>query len=272
MFILYMLLGAVGVVFIVTIGYLIGLRQFQRGMEQVIAHQHVRLNEFSRMRPSEPRTHSVLLDGISEAGKTTFITRLACPVANADLLNNIVATVRHYRTPIFPLCWEQSPEEHQPILHALRFIDVAGEKPSTFVNAINEQAADALDERVLVLIVWNLERNNLAKNVEAFNQHRLDATYGTDNARRLIKHVIVFFNKVDLFERQGGTPQQLEQEKMYIADLFARYLVGYSLSFYAGSAIDGRGVLDVYGEILRVLGLGKNFMPLSGNAPAEPAL
>jgi hypothetical protein len=183
-----------------------------------------------------------------------------------------VATVRHYRTPIFPLCWEQSAEDHQPILHALRFIDVAGEKPSTFVNAINDQAVDAVDERVLVLIVWNLERTNLAKNLEAFNRHRLDATYGTDNARRLIKHVIVFFNKVDLFERQGGTQHQLDEEKRLITDLFARYLVGYSLSFYSGSAIDGRGVLDVYGEILRVLGLGKNFQPLSGNAPAEPAI
>src|SRR5215468_3412447 len=182
MVILYMLLGASGVVLTVTVGYLIGLRQFQRGMEQVIAHQRVRIDEFTRMRPSEPRTHSVLLDGISEAGKTTFITRLACPVANTDHLNNIVATVRHYQTPIFPLCWEQSSEEHQPILHALRFIDVAGEKPSTFVNAINDQAVDAFDERVLVLVVWNLERTNLAKNLEAFNRHRLDATYGTDNA------------------------------------------------------------------------------------------
>lgn len=271
MVILYMLFGAVGVVVSVAIGYLLGLRRFQGDLEQVFVNQRVRLDELARMRPSEPRTHSVLLDGISEAGKTTFITRLACPVADANLLNNIVATVRHYPTPIFPLCWEQSPEEHQPVLHALRFIDVAGEKPSTFVNAINDQARETADERVLVLVVWNLEETNLAKNVEAFNRHRLDATYGTDNARRLIKHVIVFFNKVDLFEKQGGSPQRLEEEKKYITELFAKYLVGYSLSFYSGSAIDGRGVLDVYGEILRVLGLGKNFQPLSGNAPAEAA-
>ena len=120
--------------------------------------------------------------------------------------------------------------------------------------------------RLLVLIVWDLDRDALSKNKEAFNRFRLDATYGTDNARRLIKHIVVFFNKVDRFEQQGGTQQQLDEERKYISDLFARCFDGYSLSFHAGSAFDGRGVLDVYGEILRALGLGKHYQPLTGNA------
>ncbi len=273
MFVLYMLVGAIGFVVTASAGYAIGIRQFQRRLEHTLEAQNKKMAELAAASEVEPRNHSVLLDGISEAGKTTFITRLACPVADATVLDGIVATVRHYPTPEFPLCWERSPEQgHPPVLHALRFIDVAGEKPATFNNAVNELARSSADDRLLVLVVWNLDKDHLAKNRDAFNPWRLDATYCTDNARRLIKHVIVFFNKVDRFEQQGGTRQRLEEEKKYIADLFAKHLEGYSLSFYSGSAADGRGVLDVYGEILRVLGLGSHYQPLTGNALAGLAI
>lgn len=262
---IWVVVGVLGIPAFFSVGWWWGLRQFEHRMQvQVVQLNHALAStKAAQALMPHVRCHTVLLDGVSHGGKTTFMARLACPTADAQQLLNVATTRRQALTQEIPLCWERTDDGGTPpVLHALRFFDVSGEKPSTVINAIRELTQRANDEeRVVALWVWDL--SSLPANRSRMTREVVNALYDNEEARALIKKIVVFFNKVD-FLLATMDPQTVEKlvsrEEAYIRDVLDKALgSGYELQFQVGSAMDGRGMLEVFGSLLRSLELGKNY-------------
>ena len=253
------------------IGFLLGLSRFDGRLKNQVNRLNKQLAEEAAERARAPTIcrHTVLLDGVSHGGKTTFLARLACPTADEAQLANIALTRRQQLTKEIPLCWERTASDgHPPILHALQFFDVAGEQPATVINAMLDLAAKTSeDQRIVALWVWDLA--NLSGSHARMTREVINMAYGSDVARSLIRKIVIFFNKIDTLD-PAAAKETIEQEKKHIRDVVDRALgAGYEIHFHAGSATDGRGMFEAYGALLRALELGKNYHSVHVSEP-EP--
>ena len=218
------------------------------------------------------RRHTVFLDGMPRAGKTTFIERLTNPLADRAQLLNQTATQYPYQTDPIPLCWENV--EGVRVLHTLEFYDIGGEHPQHVIDNILNYRERSLKEqgRALALVLWDAAAGH-PNNVGYLNTGRMGAVYGPRVARDVISAIVVFFNKCDVVERQlgeGGETETLEQildlqRRILLADVFEKALHGYPDPVFAsGSAITGEGVHYCLGKIVEALGLNHNFQRPGG--------
>jgi hypothetical protein len=221
--------------------------------------------EGRRERP-ERRVHDVIMDGMTSAGKTTFIARLASPVTSREALEGLTSTLNEpYTTVSVPICWERTDREKHTLLHELRFTDVAGEDAAVFVQGIR-QLADSGVTSVVLVIMWDLSQPE--QNMDYLNRHRLRATYGLDESRALIKSVVVFLNKTDKIENREERERRIEAEKERIAQHFGELFDEpfNEIKFHYGSTIEGTGVHYCFGEIIKDLKLEHNFQKITGQA------
>ena len=194
--------------------------------------------------------HNVLLDGISTAGKSTLLSRIASPASAVGA--EIAATHRHYSVDSVPVCWVQSPGAVD--LHSLQLWDVAGERGSTVINAMRE--LDNAKETATLLIVWDISDDAIGINVRDMLGRGFETTYGSDLALEVVSSIVVFFNKVDTV-RPLDLPERVARERRDIQTEVDRVRgVGCPLSFVVGSAATGAGVHDCMGALLRQIGLG----------------
>ena len=94
----------------------------------------------------------------------------------------------------------------------------------------------------------------------------MESVFGNDLARKLIKSVVVFFNKTDCFERKI-LEKRIAEEKQYIRETLT-YVLDDGLEdiiFSQGSALHGTGLFDCYGKILQSFDLRENFIAIKGN-------
>lgn len=216
------------------------------------------------------RRHTVLLDGISGAGKTTLLERLTNPAATSAHLAKVAATATAQLTEPVPLCWEVV--DGRRVLHTLEFYDVGGENPGQVVDNITEflerQRDPEAEGQAIVLVIWNseaeLNTDPSLWNTEALNPSRLAATYATRSAKTAISSFVFFMNKVDRVRERLRAEQRehefdafLEHQRQRLeAEVWRKALSHYAAPELAvGSAVDGSGVHDCLGAILRKLGL-----------------
>lgn len=232
---------AVGAAWTGVLGYVIGLRRFGGKLK---AHDEA-LRAGAALRRT---THTALLDGASNSGKTTLRLRLSFPCTDRAKLAQIAATseAKIYRPQ--PLYFE-APDR----LYELQFADVGGERPQG-IDAVLRQ----VETRVVAVWLWDLSRTD-AENQEALNVARLKATYGSEVGRK-VKQVLVFLNKTDTLTLDEHKLAQIAQTEDVIRAM-ARSVFDqdFPVSFHRGSALDGTGVLDLYGAMLRAFGLGNYF-------------
>jgi hypothetical protein len=273
---LYVLLGVVLITTVLFAGYWFGLRQFEGRLKGELLQRDkvlARTAAAAQARPPEIRSHTVLLDGVSESGKTTFMARLACPTMTADDLKKVPKTMRQDLSHEVPLCWERVGEEGAPVLHAMRFFDVAGEGPETVANAI-DHLADELsspDDQRHVVAVWVWDMSNRPGNRDRMSVQVLRTLYRRDRARALVKRVVVFLNKLDLIDGvngRGDHAQQLAEEEKYIRGVLDQIGAGHEIQFHAGSALDGRGLQDAFGSIVKFFELEEHYPKLNERGPS----
>jgi signal recognition particle receptor subunit beta len=218
-------------------------------------------------------THTVLMDGISGSGKSSFIARLVSPVSTTLELQNMTATVSEYQSLDIPICWEAGEET---VLHSLRFFDVAGENSGTFIDALHtlskERSGSNAD--VVLVIIWDISsQDKWAESVNHFNKQRIKATYGSKMASSIISAIIVFFNKIDLVNEQTASQRiQSAQNALnkHFENTFER---GYGeIQYISGSVIEGTHMHDCLGAILQNFGLAPNFHKITGNASSPRKL
>lgn len=214
------------------------------------------------------RVHTVLMDGMPGCGKSTFIARLVSPVSTAQELLQIAATTNEYQTIDAPLCWEKGSQ--RTVLHTIRFFDVAGERGSTFIDALYKLAEAGIRQpEVVLVVIWDLSDQHYARNSHYLNETRLEMAYGSKMAKGIVRSIIVFLNKVDTLSAELGKAR-IEESKAHLAALFRdKFEVGYGdIHYFAGSAIEGLHMHDCYGAIIRRLHLEHNFEKATGNALA----
>lgn len=225
------------------------------------------------------RRHSVLLDGISGAGKSTLIERLTNPGATTAELASVPATPVARRIEPVPLCWELVGERR--VLHTLEFYDMGGESPGQVVNNIREFGRRRADEeaagQAVALVLWDavaeLNPDPTFSNSAQLNGPRLNAIYDHDDALRAISSFVFFLNKIDMLQarlEEDGRGHRyaafIEEQRHKLRDeVYRKSLSKYPEPELAvGSALDGRGVHDCLGAIMRQLGL-------AGRPPARRA-
>ncbi|HXH04345.1 MAG TPA: GTPase domain-containing protein [Candidatus Competibacteraceae bacterium] len=216
----------------------------------------------------ETRVHTMLMDGMPGSGKSTFIARLISPVSTRQDLLQIAATTNEYQTLDAPLCWEKG--SNRTTLHTIRFFDVAGERGSTFIDALYKLAdAGIRQPEVVLVVVWDLCDENYARNGHYLNDTRLEMAYGSKMAKSIVRSIIVFFNKVDLLAPEVAQAR-IEESKARLSALFRdKFEVGYGdIHYFAGSAISGLHMHDCFGAIIKRLELEHNFEKATGNALA----
>lgn len=211
--------------------------------------------------------HTVLMDGISGAGKSSFIARLVSPILTSNDLGNITATVSEYQSLAIPICWERNDKT---TLHSLRFFDIAGENSGTFVDALyalnNQNSNNNTD--VILVIIWDISsKKKWAENINHFNRQRVKATYGSKMASNIIRSIVVFFNKVDLVpsdQVQESVSRAKEAIDNEFRDIFEQ---GYGeIKYVSGSVMTGQYIHDCLGVILKEFGLATNFHKITGNS------
>ena len=241
-----------------------GAKLLAQGQAQRIADLESQVASAEKRVPRE-KVHQVLMDGMSASGKSTLITRIVSPTLPAEKLADIVATGRAYSTRPLPVCWTQ--EKGEVILHNLQFWDIAGEMGSSFLNALHTIGGDGSTptRTAVLLIVWDISDDNLGKNSIHLNPTRIEMAYGNLKAKEIISSVVVFFNKADTVDPRQ-LPDRIEAEIRDIRALFqSKFAGGYgTLKFFHGAALDGRGIHDCLGEILRTLGLEGGFEHIDG--------
>lgn len=222
------------------------------------------------------RPHTVFLDGMPRAGKTTLIRRLTNPAATAQQLDAWDSTLDRYHTFPVPLCWEHGPSGER-ILHTLEFYDVGGENPGHIGDNIDEflkrRAPD--HEPAVALVIWDSEAELPStageglSNMVYLSAGRLAAAYGTAKARQAISSFIFFVNKRDVVEerlRREGRGESVQrffeqQQRTLMDEVYSKALAMYSRepSVAIGSARTGVGVHDCLGAIVRHLGLERHY-------------
>jgi CHASE3 domain sensor protein len=263
-------IGIVGLI-LGIIFFLVSQAQSHRLQERLseITQDKQRLEQLSQQlqrKLPEIRSHTVLMDGISGSGKSTFIARIMSPVSGRDQLEDMAATTSAYQTVEVPICWESDAQIEHSIIHHLNFFDVSGENPATFINALSDLHSKHVTNVVLV-IVWDISKEFIDQNIVELSRARLQATYGNEMAKKMISSIIVFFNKIDQRERDE-LPKILGEQKNIVNTLFQSvFEVGYGKIHYIdGSALRGTHVHDCVGLILRQFGLAPNFARITGNA------
>ena len=219
----------------------------------------------------EVKKHIVLMDGISASGKSTFIARIMSPVSSKKELNNMVATVSEYRTTELPICWEDTSLVERSIVHSIQFFDIAGEKAGTVINALNKiddsnkKLSTGID--TVLLIIWDISNENFEENSKQLNPTRLEATYGNDIAKEIIKKIVVFFNKVDTVETSILSNRIKEQKHKLDKEFKSLFGENFDekVEYRAGSALNGQGIHDCIGAILKHFDLEPNFQKITGN-------
>jgi hypothetical protein len=274
MSILYALLGLLAVVMILCVGLWLGLHYFQDRLQTELKQRDemVARAAAAQAKPPEVRCHTVLLDGVSQSGKTTFMARLACPTMGEEQLKKIVKTRRQALTHEVPLCWERGADDvSSPVLHALRFFDVAGEHPDNVINAIDELADDhGKDDQRRVVALWVWDLNDRPANRDRINQQLLKALYRNNKAMGLVKNIVVFLNKADKVAEKGDASLEtiVAEDEGYIRNVLDQVGSGHKVEFHHGSALNGRGLHDAFGSIVRFLELGQHYPALQGVDPS----
>jgi hypothetical protein len=234
-----------------------------------------RLESRRQLEESAPRfiTHTVLMDGISGSGKSSFIARLVSPVSTTSELQNMTATVSEYQSVDIPVCWE--PGE-RTILHSLRFFDVAGENSATVINALHtlSKQAPSGSPNVVLVIIWDISsQDKWGESFTHFNKQSLQATYGNEMALNTIRSIIVFFNKIDLVDEQTANQRIRYAEANFNKHFKNTFERGYGdIQYISGSVLQGTRVHDCLGAILQKLGLAPNFHQITGNASSSKNL
>jgi hypothetical protein len=219
-----------------VLGYLIGLTRFRAALRRMALRR---------------TNHTVVLDGASGSGKTTLRLRLSYPCSERSQLERLAATSDAALHRPLPLCFDPPTR-----LHVLQFGDVPGEKSEGVDRVI--RAAEGI---VIAVWVWDLSRTD-AENQEVMNVARLRAVYQTQNGKR-VERVIVFLNKTDQLTLDAHNQAQIDDTEALIrrmaVEVFGSQM---AVTFHRGSALDGTGVFDAYGSMLRALGLEEHFKSL----------
>ncbi|HWO22658.1 MAG TPA: hypothetical protein VNO30_28055 [Kofleriaceae bacterium] len=218
-------------------------------------------------------THTVLLDGVSNSGKSTLVHRLAFPCTEPDSLRKITATQLAYRTRLLPICFvppadasrESAEAGDEPVLHAQVLRDIAGEKPYEIINILKQLSAEReqTTERerhgtAIVVLVWDMA--DTAGSRARITKERLQLAYHNDYGRQLIKHFVIFFNKLDLLNVSAERVQQLvDDERAHLGSITDFLGTDVVRTYLAGSALRGDGVIECQGAIYTALGLAPHF-------------
>jgi hypothetical protein len=225
------------------------------------------------VRGSPTVTHTVLLDGVSNSGKSTLVHRLAFPCTEAESLRKITATQLAYRTRLLPICFVPpvgaTPEgEEEAVLHAQVLRDIAGEKPYEIINILKQLAAERdlpMDRdrhgTAIVVLVWDMA--DTAGSRARITKERLQLAYHNDYGRQLIKHFVIFFNKLDLLTVPAERAQQLvDEERAHLVSITDFLGTDVIRTYVHGSALRGDGVIECQGAIYTALGLAAHFRDL----------
>jgi hypothetical protein len=234
-------------------------------------------------------THTVLLDGVSNSGKSTLVHRLAFPCTDLEQLRRLPATQLPYRTRQMPLCFDVAPAEAiepeagaetaavgarpaaggapgQLVLHAQVLQDIAGEKDGDIVDVLESLAAERArmlgPERpgaVVVLVVWDMANPEASR--DALTKSRLKAAYVNRHGRAMIRSVLVFFNKLDLLTVAPERLRRLVDDERAHVESVLRAVFGDTVArtYLHGSALRGDGVIECQGAIYAALGLAAHF-------------
>lgn len=217
-------------------------------------------------------THTVLLDGVSNSGKSTLVHRLAFPCTEAESLRKITATQLAYRTRLLPICFVPpvgvARDGAEPVLHSQVLRDIAGEKPYEIINILKQLSAerDLPAERdrlgtAIVVLVWDMADTSASRT--RITKERLQLAYHNDYGRLLIKHFVFFFNKLDLLRVPPERVQQLVEEERAHLDSITNFLgTDVVRTYIQGSALRGDGVIECQGAIYTALGLAAHFREL----------
>jgi hypothetical protein len=218
-------------------------------------------------------THTVLLDGVSNSGKSTLVHRLAFPCTEPDSLRKITATQLAYRTRLLPICFVPPVTSirdsgEAPVLHAQVLRDIAGEKPYEIINILKQLSAERelKPERdrhgtAIVVLVWDMADTSGSR--ARITRERLQLAYHNDYARQLIKHFVIFFNKLDLLAVPPERVQQLvDDERAHLASITDFLGTDVARTYLQGSALRGDGVIECQGAIYTALGLAPHFRDL----------
>jgi hypothetical protein len=214
-------------------------------------------------------THTVLLDGVSNSGKSTLVHRLAFPCTEPDSLRKITATQLAYRTRLLPICFVPpvgvARDGDEPVLHSQVLRDIAGEKPYEIINILKqisterEQPVDRdRHGTAIVVLVWDMA--DTAASRARITKERLQLAYHNDYGRQLIKHFVIFFNKLDLLSVSPERMQQLVEDERAHLDSITNFLgTDVVRTYIHGSALRGDGVIECQGAIYTALGLATHF-------------
>jgi len=230
-------------------------------------------------------THTVLLDGVSNSGKSTLVHRLAFPCTEADSLRKITATQLAYRTRLLPICFVPPIASihdvsrdgardgardggEAPVLHAQVLRDIAGEKPYEIINILKQLSAERelppdrdRHGAAIVVLVWDMADTSGSR--ARITRERLQLAYHNDYARQLIKHFVIFFNKLDLLLVPPERVQQLvDDERAHLASITDFLGTDVARTYLQGSALRGDGVIECQGAIYTALGLAPHFRDL----------
>ncbi len=225
------------------------------------------------VRGSPTVTHTVLLDGVSNSGKSTLVHRLAFPCTEPESLRKITATQLAYRTRLLPICFvppagPAAESADEPVLHAQVLRDIAGEKPYEIINILKQISAERelppdrdRHGTAIVVLVWDMADTSGSR--ARITKERLQLAYHNDYGRHLIKHFVIFFNKLDLLTVPPERLQQLVDDERAHLDSITDFLgTDVVRTYLQGSALRGDGVIECQGAIYTALGLAAHFRDL----------
>lgn len=203
--------------------------------------------------------HSILLMGPAQAGKTTWLARVANPALSREtLIENRIpnAALGEGLGPVPVVVDRRDPD--RLALHAFRFYDMAGEKPEQLgdnlerwmIGAERAEGSGAPRGQAAVLLVWDLTLEGEKGKANELRVSNLRAILGTERYRKRLAVVHTFLNKRDLLVAEKAE-QNAGEARRTLTQLADRFQLDLTL----GSALTGEGVADSLGKLCKAFGL-----------------
>lgn len=254
---------------------LAGFALAQRGVDKKLQEQGARLAkaELDAVQPAgRSKVHLGYIAGPSGSGKSTFEAWWSWPTATAGQLRTIIATRCEKLGREIPLVTELTDDGD--IQHKLRYWDSAGESPGTAMNAVMMGTAQA-GEGERAVAIWILNLADVTANHRYFTRETVDLLWGNHAARRQFRKFVVVLNKEDVVrELMDGyaVDRLIEAECTYVRDLLMRVLGGgCEIEFTCASALNGQGMREAWGAVLRALDLGHLYDSPAGGPTGGPS-
>lgn len=190
--------------------------------------------------------YNILVDGAKNSGKSAIVSKWANPAVDISKLSPSAGLSQ---IPVY-LCsrFYSKDGKHLEERYQLKFHDVPGEHEELIVDIITEHGVD-----FILLVIDPTEPDT---SFQRFNRTYLKSLYVSNKVRERVNRLIIYISKSDIASKEN-----LENvHRLIDTEIVKPLSAWYDPYIFCGSALDGSGLTETLGFIVKQVGIEKYYV------------